>query len=79
MKVPKAKKRYCKFCKGHTNQKVSEAKRRGHGATHTMARSIFPEIFNMFAPAFGLEHPPVARTGDRTWRPLEALPRTGHR
>ena len=32
MKFPKQVKRYCKFCKTHTNHKVSEAKGRERGS-----------------------------------------------
>ena len=37
MKIPKDRKTYCAKCRKHTPHKVTQAKRRGHGATHTMA------------------------------------------
>ncbi len=38
MKMPKETRRYCKFCKKHTGQKITEAKRKGMGSAHTQAR-----------------------------------------
>jgi len=44
MKIPKERSTYCKKCKVHTKHKVSIAKRRGHGATHTMAHGQKPRV-----------------------------------
>ena len=38
MKKPKAIKRYCPTCKKHTDQKVSESKKKGRNATHPMSK-----------------------------------------
>ncbi|MFH0870533.1 MAG: 50S ribosomal protein L44e [archaeon] len=38
MKVKKTVKRYCPFCKKHTEQKVSLAKKKGRNATHPLSR-----------------------------------------
>tara|TARA_Y100000310_G_C20669037_1_gene809221 strand:- start:2258 stop:2581 length:324 start_codon:yes stop_codon:yes gene_type:complete len=38
MKIPKVKKRYCAKCKKHTEQKVTQAKRKGLNATHHQTR-----------------------------------------
>ncbi len=38
MKIPKTIKRLCKFCKGHTEQKVHNQKFKGLCKTHTQAR-----------------------------------------
>ena len=36
MKLPKTVKRYCPFCKKHTEHKVSSAKRKTPGSVHPM-------------------------------------------
>tara|TARA_Y100000034_G_scaffold3294_3_gene3971 strand:+ start:60 stop:374 length:315 start_codon:yes stop_codon:yes gene_type:complete len=38
MKLPKTKKRYCPYCKKHTEHKTSQAKRKTHGSKHTQTR-----------------------------------------
>jgi large subunit ribosomal protein L44e len=38
MKIPKLKKVYCPKCRKHTEHKVTEAKRKGLNATHTLTR-----------------------------------------
>ncbi|MCB9359405.1 50S ribosomal protein L44e [Candidatus Woesearchaeota archaeon] len=38
MKIPKLIKRYCPTCKKHTEQKVSQAKKRTPGSTHPLAQ-----------------------------------------
>ena len=38
MKVPKTMKRLCKFCKKHTEQKVTSAKKRTPGSTHPLSK-----------------------------------------
>lgn len=38
MKIPKERNTYCGKCRQHTKHKVTQAKRRGHGANHTLAR-----------------------------------------
>lgn len=37
MKLPKQKKRFCKYCKKSTEHKVSLAKSRGRSATHSLS------------------------------------------
>ena len=37
MKLPKARKKYCKYCKTHTEQKVSLAKNRTRGTAHPLS------------------------------------------
>ena len=44
MKIPKERKTYCLKCKVHTKHKVSQAKRRGHGATHPLAHGQKPRV-----------------------------------
>ncbi|MBW2964873.1 50S ribosomal protein L44e [Candidatus Woesearchaeota archaeon] len=39
MKVPKIVKRYCPKCKKHTEQKVSQAKKRTPGSSRPLAKS----------------------------------------
>ena len=36
MKLPKTVRRYCKFCKKHTEHKISSAKRKTPGSAHPM-------------------------------------------
>lgn len=36
MKIPKLKKRYCPYCKKHTEHKVSQAKRKTPSSVHPM-------------------------------------------
>jgi len=38
MKKPKVTKRHCPYCKKHTEQKVTESKKRGRSTVHTMTR-----------------------------------------
>jgi large subunit ribosomal protein L44e len=38
MKVPKTVKRYCKFCKKHTEQKVSQSKKKTPFTTHPLSQ-----------------------------------------
>lgn len=38
MKIPKTVKRLCKFCKKHTEQNVTQAKKRSPGSTHPMSK-----------------------------------------
>ena len=38
MKVPKQLKRHCPVCKKHTEQKVTEAKRKGRSSAHPLTR-----------------------------------------
>lgn len=38
MKIPKMIKRLCPFCKKHTEQKVSQAKKRSPGSKHPLAQ-----------------------------------------
>ena len=38
MKIPKIIKRYCPHCKKHTEQKVSQAKKRTPGSQHPLAK-----------------------------------------
>ncbi len=38
MKVPKEKKRYCPFCKKHTNHKVELSKKRTVSTAHPLSR-----------------------------------------
>ncbi|MBN2142185.1 50S ribosomal protein L44e [Candidatus Woesearchaeota archaeon] len=38
MKVRKTVKRYCPFCKKHTEQKVSQSKKKGRNAAHPQSR-----------------------------------------
>jgi ribosomal protein L44E len=38
MKIKKTVKRYCRFCRKHTEAKVSLAKKRGRNAAHPMSR-----------------------------------------
>tara|TARA_Y100000310_G_C20673903_1_gene811769 strand:- start:1325 stop:1642 length:318 start_codon:yes stop_codon:yes gene_type:complete len=38
MKIPKKQKHYCKKCKKHTEQAVSEAKKRTRSTSHPMSR-----------------------------------------
>lgn len=38
MKLPKELKRYCPYCKKHTDQTVSTAKQRSRSATHPLSR-----------------------------------------
>ena len=44
MKMRKTVRRYCPFCKKHTEQKVSLAKKRGRSAAHTMSRGSTTRI-----------------------------------
>jgi len=37
MKIPKTRNMYCRKCKKHTEHKVSEAKRKTMGSTHTQS------------------------------------------
>ncbi len=38
MKLPKTRKRYCPFCKKHTEHKTAQAKKRTHGTKHPLAK-----------------------------------------
>lgn len=38
MKIPKMIKRYCPFCKTHTEQKVAQAKKRAPGSKHPLSQ-----------------------------------------
>ena len=38
MKMPKLKKRYCPYCKKHTEHKVLESKKRTRGTAHPLSR-----------------------------------------
>jgi large subunit ribosomal protein L44e len=38
MKMPKTKKRYCPFCKKHTDHKITQAKKKTPGSTHPMSK-----------------------------------------
>ena len=38
MKIKKTVKKYCPFCKKHTEHKVSQAKKKGRNAAHPMSR-----------------------------------------
>ncbi|MFC1648085.1 50S ribosomal protein L44e [Nanoarchaeota archaeon] len=38
MKIPKATRRHCPFCKKHTAQKVAQAKKRGRNASRPLSR-----------------------------------------
>ena len=38
MKIKKTVKRFCPFCRKHTEQKVSLAKKKGRNASHPMSR-----------------------------------------
>jgi len=38
MKLPKETKRYCPYCKKHTEQKISIAKQKSRSAAHPMSR-----------------------------------------
>ena len=38
MKLPKELKRYCPYCKKHTEQLVSTQRQKARGATHTLSR-----------------------------------------
>ncbi len=51
MKIPKQIKRYCPKCKTHTDQKVSQAKRRTPGSAHPLAKS--QKIRSGFGKGFG--------------------------
>jgi len=37
MKIPKTIKKFCKFCKKHTEQKIAQAKRKSPGSVHTQS------------------------------------------
>ena len=37
MKLPKIVRRYCKYCKKHTDQKVAQAKKKTKGSVHTLS------------------------------------------
>ena len=38
MKIPKATRRHCPFCRKHTDQKVAQNKARGRSQSHTLSR-----------------------------------------
>ena len=38
MRIPKIAKRYCPFCRKHTEQKVSQSKKRTPGSKHPLAQ-----------------------------------------
>ncbi|MBN1792315.1 50S ribosomal protein L44e [Candidatus Woesearchaeota archaeon] len=44
MKIKKTIKKYCPFCKKHTEQKVSQAKKKGRNAAHPMSRGSTPRV-----------------------------------
>jgi large subunit ribosomal protein L44e len=44
MKIKKAVKRYCPFCRKHTEMKVSLAKKKGRNAAHPMSRGSVSRV-----------------------------------
>jgi large subunit ribosomal protein L44e len=51
MKIPKLVKRYCPKCKKHTEQKVSQAKKRSPGSARPMSR--YAKTRTHFGKGFG--------------------------
>lgn len=51
MKIPKTIKKFCPFCKKHTDHKASNAKRKTRGTAHPLAMSAKPR--SGFGHGFG--------------------------
>ncbi len=68
MKLPKETKRYCPYCKKHTEQSIGTAKQKSRSATHHMSRGSTTRLkLRGFRMGFGNQGK-YSRKGPKDWK-----------